>query len=313
MASHPRPTRKSWALALGLLALSIPGGLRAQELPVGDGRVTDHPAVGNVFACRLEFRVGGASHDGPWFHGDHWNPAEKPIVAGNVLWPLARFTLTPDLGGLIFEGNGLPVEQPTGIFPITPRDPVYQYDANPNRIAAQDFRVTLPLEPVVAGEPSCLPMGMIGFTITGVALYNALDDAGLDAAAHEIQDLCNGHPQANSQYHYHNGSPCVPGADSDGLVGWALDGFPILGMRDGEGRLLTNADLDPCHGRPENLEIDGRRYGYAYHLTLEYPYILGCFSGELLDGTIDAVREGAAPRREPGPPPPPNPGRQPGV
>jgi hypothetical protein len=239
-------------------------------------------------------------------------------VAGNVLWPSASFTLRPESGGLVFEGNGLPVEQPTGIFPITPRDPVYAYDTNPNRIAEQGLRITLPLDPVVAGEPSCLPMGMIGFTITGVALYNALDDAGLDAAAHEIQDLCNGHPQANSQYHYHSSSPCMPGADSDELVGWALDGFPILGMRDGEGTLLTNADLDACHGRPENFTIEGRTYRYAYRLTQEYPYLLGCFSGQLLEGTLDAVRQGAAPRREPGPPPrlnsptaPPPPARTP--
>lgn len=74
-------------------------------------------------------------------------------------------------------------------------------------------------------------MGMIGFTTTGVALCNALDDAGLDTAAHGVQDLCNGQPLGKGQYHYHNASPCLPGADGNTHVGWALDGYPILGMR----------------------------------------------------------------------------------
>ena len=298
MTNRPHLSGTLGVLCVTLFAMWTPGSARAQELPVGDGRVTDQPASGNVYACRLNFREGGARHDGPWFHGDTWNPAEKPRVAGSVYWPAATFTLTQMPGDIVFEGNGLPVEQPTGIFPIAPSDSVYQYDTNPNRIAAQDLRFTIPAVPVFAPEPGCLPMGMIGFTITGVALYNALDDAGLDAAAHEIQDLCNGHPQANSQYHYHNGSPCMPGADTDQIVGWSLDGFPILGMRDADGALLTNADLDACHGRATTVAVEGRTYGYAYHLTQEYPYTLGCFRGQLLQSTLEDVRDGLAPLRD---------------
>lgn len=264
---------------------------------MGDGRVTDRPVAGNVYACRSTFRTGGARHVGPWFHGDTWNPAEKPHVAGRVLWSEAAFTLTPQAGDLVVQGNGLPVQQPTGIFPITPGDSVYRYDTNPNRIGAQNLRFAIPADPVFASEPGCLPMGMIGFTTTGVALYNALDDAGLDAAAHEIQDLCNGHPQGNAHYHYHNGSPCVPGAETGQLVGWAIDGFPILGMKDADGAWLTNANLDACHGRAESVTIEGRTYEYAYRLTREYPYTLGCFKGRLLEGTLGAVRSGLLPLR----------------
>src|SRR5690606_23071745 len=113
--------------------------------------------------------------------------------------------------------------QPTGIFPIAHDDPAYQYDTNPNPIQAQDLSFKIPLKPTRAASPSCLPMGMIGFTNTGVALYNALDDAGRDAAAHEVQDLCDGHPQGKGQYHYHSSSPCLPGADRNEVVGWARD------------------------------------------------------------------------------------------
>jgi hypothetical protein len=275
--------------------------LEAQALPLGDGHVTDHPAEGNVYACRTRFRAGGARHDGPWFHGDTWDPTRKPHVSGSVLWPDAAFTLTPDHGDLLFRGNGLPVREPTGRFPIAPADSVYRYDTNPNHVGAQHLRFEIPAHPTLADSPGCLPMGMIGFTVTGVAFYSALDDAGRDAAAHEIQDDCDGHPQSNAQYHYHNASPCIPGFDRDTLVGWALDGFPILGMEDAQGRLLTDADLDACHGRRETVSVDGRTYGYAYRLTREYPYTLGCFSGQLVVGTLQEVHGGLEPSRRRGP------------
>jgi hypothetical protein len=284
----------TWA---AVLAFSLPMAGSAHDLPLGDGHVTDHPEVGNVFACRATFRRNAARHDGPWFHGDTWNPAEKPHVAGRVLWPTAAYTLTPRADQLLFEGNGLPVGQPTGSFPITPDDPAYRYDTNPNRIAAQQLDFEIPATPRFADEPHCLPMGMIGFAVTGVAFYSALDAAGRDAAAHEIQDLCDGHPQSNSQYHYHNGSPCIPGVNSNKLVGWALDGFPIMGEKDADGRWITNADLDACHGRAEHVTVDGRTYRYAYRLTREYPYTLGCFKGQLVQDVLQDVREELLPSR----------------
>ncbi len=290
----------TWPLAAVLVFGPAPGAT-AHELPLGDGRVTDHPAAGNVFACQTRFRGGGARHAGPWFHGDTWNPAEKPHVAGRVMWPEAKFALTPRGDWLDFKGNGLPVHQPTGTFPISRNDPVYKYDTNPNGIAAHDLSFEIPAQPVRAAEPGCVPMGMIAFTITGVAIYNALDDAGRDAAAHEIQDLCDGHPQGRGQYHYHSSSPCLPGAESNALVGWALDGYPILGMRDAQGKLFTNADLDACHGRAEVVNVRGWTYSYAYRLTQEYPYTFGCFTGQVLRSTRQAIRHGLGPPRRRGP------------
>jgi len=289
------------ALLLATLALGSTRIVAAQDLPVGDGRVTDHPAAGNVYACQTAFRGGGARHAGPWIHGDTWDPAAKPHVAGRVMWPEASFTLVPRGDDLDVQGNGLPVDQPTGIFPIAPSDTVYRYDTNPNAIAAQHLAFAIPVTPERAARPGCLTMGMIGFTTTGVAIYNALDDAGRDAAAHEIQDLCDGHPQMRGQYHYHSTSPCLPGAPSDSLVGWALDGYPILGMRDARGTLLSNADLDACHGRRETVTVAGRHYDYAYRLTREYPYTLGCFTGTVQARTMQAIRQGLGPpRRRPG-------------
>lgn len=287
-------SRPGVILSAAFFALLIARDAVGHQLPLGDGHVSDGPKAGHVYSCRRTFR-NGARHDGPWFHGDSWDPAEKPHVAGRKFWDSAAYTLKPGGGNLLFRGNALPVRQPTGVFPISPDDPAYQYDTNPNRIAAQDLRFEIPAEPVFAGNPGCLPMGMIGFTLSGVALFSALDDAGRDAAAHEVQDLCDGHPQGNSQYHYHSGSPCIPDGDTNKHVGWALDGFPILGKKDANGEWLANADLDACHGRAEEVTIDGRTYKYAYRLTREYPYTLGCFRGRLLEGTLEEVHNGLLP------------------
>jgi YHYH protein len=285
-------------LALAVAMLAQAHEPLATTLPVGDGRVADHPQVGYVYTCNRNFRAGGARHVGAWFHGETWNPLEKPHVQGRVMWPDASFLLTQKVDVLAVKSNGLPVNQPTGIFPIARDDPAYVFDTNPNPITAQTLAFDIPLHPKPAAMPECLPMGMTGFTLTGVAFYSALDDAGRDAAAHEVQDLCDGHPQGKGQYHYHSSSPCLPSADSNKLVGWALDGYPILGMRDANGDLLKNADLDACHGHTEKVDIGGRSYDYAYRLTQEYPYTLGCYHGELDPATRRSIRRSMGP---PGP------------
>lgn len=104
--------------------------------------------------------------------------------------------------------------------------------------------LTLPEMPAPASQPTCVPMGMVGFTTDGVAIYNAVDNGGIDAAAHEVQDRCNGHPQRDGQYHYHGPSPCMPNETTPGLVGYALDGFGIYGMGDATTRrILHDEDL----------------------------------------------------------------------
>jgi hypothetical protein len=135
-----------------LVLLASPS--RAHDLPLGDGHVTDHPARGNVYSCRMTFRRGGARHEGSWFHGDTWDPTEKPHVSGRVFWPEASFTLAPSGTDLLFQGNGLPVREPTGIFAIAPTDPAYRFDTNPNRIEAQHLKFEIPAEPELAQEPT---------------------------------------------------------------------------------------------------------------------------------------------------------------
>ncbi len=258
-------------------------------LPIGDGKVTTSgPQRGYVYRCGSGMAPpggGGAFADGPWIRADGtYDLTAKAIVDGAVRWPTARFKIRLTATRRVFGGNGLPEKQTTGVFPIQAGDDAYQYDRNPNSIRAGSVAYSLPRHPKRAASPSCLSEGAIGIARNGVAIFDGLDALQRDAVAHEVQDACGGHPQQQGVYHYHSIPACLLAGEStkrpSGLVGFALDGFPIYGPRGAGGRLLTNADLDACHGRVGRVRLDGRvQRIYHYHATLEYPYTLGCFRG----------------------------------
>ncbi len=255
--------------------------LDVHNLPLGDGKVSTSPQTGFVYSCQTDFKTGGAQHTGPWIHGDTWDLTAKIAVEGAVQWPDAQFEVTVNDGRRVITGNGLPLDAETGIFPIQKSDPAYQIDPNPNGIAKQNISFSLPVNPTISDTPSCVPMGMIGLALNGVAIFNALDAAGRDAVAHETQDVCDGHPQSAGIYHYHGPSPCMPGVDGNAqLVGYALDGFGIYSMYDANGKEITNADLDACHGMTSEVMWNGNLTSiYHYVLTQEYPYTIGCYRG----------------------------------
>jgi hypothetical protein len=285
-----KPTIPSLLFALVLLAhaglkvghaQSHVDVLDPHALPLGDGKVSTSPSRGFVFSCNTEFRGAGAQHAGDWIHGSTWDPTRKLSVQGDVAWPDATFSVTTASNERRITGNGLPIRHTTGVFPVSRTDPAYAIDRNPNAIATQQIAFSLPLSPAAAATPQCVPMGMIGVALNGVAIFNALDAAGLDAVAHEVQDRCSGHPERNGQYHYHGPTACLPAAKSNNaLIGYALDGFGIFSMYDERGKELTNADLDECHGRVSRIMWDGKEVSmYHYVLTREYPYTVGCFRG----------------------------------
>ncbi len=242
-------------------------------------------------SCQTSFGGGGATGSAPWIQGDFWYPAQKPAVEGSVDWP-GYTRVGTDGTTTTIVSNNLP-DSPSGIFPIQKADPAYQYDKNPNYILSQNINITLPANPKVASTPGCVPMGMIGFAVDGVAIYNALDAAGRDAVAHEVQDSCDAHPQSVGQYHYHGPSPCMPNVNTSNLVGYALDGFGIYGEKDlTTGKTLHDGDLDACHGTTSTIVWNGAKVSmYHYVLTEEYPYTIGCFKGtpvtaDLTEGQI---------------------------
>lgn len=274
----------------------VTGPVMAHEsrLPLGDGKLSTAPKTGYVFACQPGFPGGGGAQvAGPWIKDGYWTPSAKPIVEGSARWPNARISITVEGSERVVRSNSLPTHE-TGEFPVRAGTNAYRYDRNPNSIGEKPVLLRMPAKPTVAAWPACVPMGMIGFAVSGVAIFNAFDLQGRDAPAYEIQDKCNGHPEISSQYHYHDLSPCLKAASPDVPVGWILDGFPILGPTDAKGRVYGSADLDACHGMTGPVMIDGRRVvTYHYRFTRDFPYTIGCFRGSPI----------AIERRRPPPPP----------
>ena len=262
-----------------------PGSVVATALPLGDGNTsTTTSAAGSVFACRAgDAAVGGSQVTGPWITGKTWNSTTKLAVQGSKSWPEATFSTSVSGSARKFTTKNLPVGGLTGTFPIAKTDPAYTYDGNPNTIGSTNAKtISITTTPTVAATPNCLTNGAIGIMLNGVVFFNALDGPGRDAAANEVQDLCQGHPESHGQYHYHDVSTCVSSkvtSNSD-IIGWAYDGYPLVVERDAAGNLPNNADLDVCHGRTSPIMVDGKLVTqYHYSATLEYPYTLGCYRG----------------------------------
>lgn len=272
-------------MAYGKLA-QTDTGVDLQHLPLGDNKNSTEPQVGYIWACHLETgNGGGAGKDGPWIDltNGTWDRTAKLSVSGDVAWPNYVFTITVEGDQRVITGNGLPNHN-TGVYPVQSTDPAYEYDRNPNSIKEQTITLSLPLNPTLAAEPSCAS-GTVGIMLTGIPLFDGFDAEGRDAVAHELQDNCHGHPEVTGQYHYHDLSSCIEMLDSTDtghseLVGYALDGFGIYGFRGEDGKVLTNNDLDECHGHTHEITWEGQQVVmYHYHATIEFPYTVGCFRG----------------------------------
>jgi hypothetical protein len=278
-------TQDAAAVTSGDAAADAWASISLSRLPVGDNRYQQVPAVGYVYSCQATITGGGGSNvEGPWFNGDGtFDFTSKVAVQGSVSWPTHSFALTLDDAGVsrLVVGNDLPTHA-TGTFPIATSDPAHAYDGNPNSISAQTISWSLPQMPTVAATPTCLDGGPIGIMLTGSVLFDALDGEGRDAVAHEEQDACQAHPQQQGEYHYHWATTCQadPGTGHSALVGYARDGFGIYGVRGENGQVLSDADLDECHGHTHSITWDGQTVTmYHYHATYEFPYTLGCFRG----------------------------------
>ncbi len=285
------------ALAVALAATggatAASGATRASatdltRLPLGDGKVSTTGARrGWIYACNAgNPNGGGAFKDGAWIDTKHklFNQKAKATVDGTVDWPSAavRFT-TSAAGGVTVTGNGLPTNRTTGTFPIASSDDAFSYDRNPNTIKAQTVTYHL-LKGTAAAKPTCLNGGPIGIALNGVQFFDGLDALNRDAVAHETQDACDGHPERSGTYHYHAMPVCLWSRQSSKAqspqFGYARDGYPIYGPRGAGGKLLTNKDLDVCHGTTSTVTLNGKRVRtYHYVATLEYPYTLGCYHG----------------------------------
>jgi hypothetical protein len=275
-------------------------------IPLGDGKISTTPKAGYVDTCTTNTSGGGSQVEGPWIDNANstWNSLTKTAVEGSVNWAAAYYSATLSGNTRMISTNDLPINHPTGSFPISKSDPAYAYDTNPNKIVAQPTMWDLPANPVAAASPSCTNGGPVGILTDGVFLFNALDGEDRDAGAHEVLDDWQGHPDSADMYHHHS----IPifmlnmadNKSGSTLVGYAIDGYGIYIERDANGNLLTDANLDACHGRTSEVMWNGKMTDiYHYDATLEYPYTVGCFHGTPIKTDISMSMAGPAKQTPP--------------
>jgi len=254
--------------------------LNLSALPLGTGKASTAPKQGYIWACRVP-SGGPPVSPVPWVNttAGTWSAKTKVAVEGSVKWS-PKFTATQQGSELVLSGNGLPAR--SGVFPVSESDPAHAYNPDPTPITAHSIKVTLAANPTAAASPTCVG-GVVGIAVNGIPLLDGFDADGNDAGAVEVQDTCHGHPNDHDGYHYHSLSPCLLSKKSlthTTQVGWALDGFGIYVEYNSSGQLLTNADLDACHGRTSKVPWHGKTVSlYHYDMTFEFPYSVGCFSG----------------------------------
>jgi hypothetical protein len=242
----------------------------------------------------------------PWVSGLDVNTSLIPYVSGNVSNGRSVFKTTTSKTKRHFKGNGLPNHK-TGIYPVQEGTPAYSwYAAAPAPgyssaaaipIARYDLDITVPRNPTYSEQPYCMNSLVTGVsTQTHVAWHAnlAYGNTWVDPIAALPNDECWGHP-FNKEYHYHGYSwKCMPNKGGPNAhsprYGYAMDGFGIYGPRGDNGRLLTNDDLDECHGHTGRIKWDGKwTTMYHYHLNSEYPYGPGCYRGK--PSTFNAFKQ----------------------
>lgn len=261
--------------------LAIPAQAAAKvdvtRLPIGDQKTSTQPQRGHIWLCgRGPGIPQNYEQNLPWVHGKTWNLKQKTRIAGTVTWDTARFSNTVQGPTRLLSGNSLPVGHTTGVFPSA--------GSGPDSIVASDYSYSLPASPTVNAQPQCMGME-VGIATDGVPLYNGFDANLYDAGVHELQDDCSGHPNRAS-YHRHTPPRCFkdPGKGQSRLIGWAYDGFGIYGHRGPKGKVMSNKDLDACHGITSMVRFNGKRVRiYHYVATYEFPYTVGCYRGTPID------------------------------
>ena len=143
-------------------------------------------------------------------------------------------------------------------------------------LAAQNIVLRVPVAPQSA-TMSDTPLGPIGMAVNGVVLFNQYAGNRQPLGPEILSfDRYNGHPAPTLQYHYHFEPVWITSASKSRLIGVLLDGFPVYGPQDADGRVP--ADLDSCHGHTSATPEFASSI-YHYHTSDTVPYIAGCFRG----------------------------------
>ena len=144
----------------------------------------------------------------------------------------------------------------------------------------------IPLLPTVnTGTKVAAVDGPIGVAINGVPIFNPCKQGGCSNGDTKVLgelDTCNGHAGRADDYHYHAAPVCMMAHQASHYwdthpVGWALDGYAIMGYNDASGTPAVRDGL--CGGNISTQTGALIPSGYSYHVTDSSPYVLSCFYG----------------------------------
>lgn len=180
-----------------------------------------------------------------------------------------------DRNYLFVESNGMPAHpMMVGITAWQQQVPLPQAYAGENA-----WRI--PLHPVPAKNPMSTKehffRGAIALAANGVPIFNPIkNDGKTDTMKAGELDQWGGHCGRADDYHYHVAPVHLEKIVGAGKpVAVALDGYPIYGYNDPNGKPPTDLDWLNGHKGP-----DGK---YHYHATKTFPYLNGGFYGEVVE------------------------------
>lgn len=206
--------------------------------------------------------------------------------------------------------------------------PDYTYiESSPGTPEAVDLTFTIPATPTMADEPTDVPtLGAAAVAIDGVPIYGPTEATGGDVLSLTgALSECGSH-NGPTGFHIHlfgtsATTDCIytpeEAEEAPQLLGFALDGYPIYTGNDqytssweltdeslfasdtwaAHSYVEGSGDLDECNGLTAD---DG---SYAYYTTDEFPYVLGCYRGEVdLEASGGGLPEGTGPGEGQAPP-----------
>jgi len=228
-----------------------------------------------------------------------WNPTVKLTYAKN---------------SVLMQPTGIPNHVRDKYYAVPISQEIVVPDSTTAKIVkdptkAQSYKFTIPTTPQYTTAVTNTSLGSIGVMISGAVIYNPFEgDNKTVAMANNFTitnsqgitasfvDKCAGHPIPDSgAYHYHGLSICVTAkvdkvAKPSHVIGFALDGFPIYGDRDINGKQITAKNLDQCNGiNSATPEFPKGIYHYVLLDTADARSSIACFHGKVDASQIQAM------------------------
>jgi len=199
-----------------------------------------------------------------------WGSAATVSFAGSCSMTLKTTGVPPYHSDYYLAPVSAEYPKPVAVTPVS-HTKMSLVPYTPSSITAQ--AVTVNVCPSKASQTTAANQGAIGYMISGEALFNPYEGDGDDTPAMSDNvsytftksgvkqtasfiDSCNSHPTpltAGYNWHHHGVPTCLV-AQIDGksgpshLIGFALDGFPIYGGRNVDGKVISVSQLDACNG-----------------------------------------------------------------